>query len=78
MNRFNNRRHSHRCRKYSLRLGVYILHVAVMQKIATGTQGAPSVHGHIAGDLLHPWFVRMGCDARDIDAAALKVNEEST
>ena len=37
---------------------------------------APSVHGQIAGDLPHPWFVRMGRDAGDVDAAALQVNEE--
>jgi len=47
-----------------------------MQEIATATQDAPSIHGHVAGDLLHPWLVRMGSDAGDIHTAALEMNEE--
>src|SRR5262252_3534484 len=41
-----------------------------------GTQDAASVHGHIACDLLHPWLVRVGGDARDVHTAVLEVNEE--
>jgi len=48
----------------------------VVQEIATATQDAPSIHGHFAGDLLHPWLARMGSDAGDIHAAALEMNEE--
>jgi hypothetical protein len=53
-----------------------VLGVAIIQKVTTGTQDAASVHGRIAGDLLHPWLVRMGGDAGDVHTAALEVNDE--
>jgi len=47
-----------------------------MEEIATATQDAPCIHGHVAADLLHPWLVWMGSDAGDVHTAALEMNEE--
>jgi len=41
-----------------------------MQEIATATEDAASIHGHVASDLLHPWLVWMGSDAGDVHTAA--------
>jgi hypothetical protein len=53
-----------------------ILRVAIVQKIATVSKEAASVHGRVPGDLLHPLLVRVEGDARDVDLAALKMNKE--
>src|ERR1700731_5398999 len=47
-----------------------------MQEIATASEGAASLHGHIAGGLLHPPLVRMTRDPGDVHPAGLEMNEK--
>src|SRR5262245_23998947 len=50
--------------------------VPIVQEIATVPQDAASLHGHIAGHLLHPQLVWVNGDSRDVHPAAIKVDEE--
>ena len=52
------------------------LGVPVVDKISARGQKADIGHGHVAGYLNHPLFVRMGCDARNVDASRSQVDEE--
>jgi hypothetical protein len=58
----------------SKRVGV--LRVAIVEQIATVAKGAPSVHGHVPGHLLHPSIIRLAGNPRDVHLAALKVDEK--
>ena len=56
------------------RLGV--LGIAIMQEIAAIPKRAASFHGHVPGDLLHPWLVGVNRDSGDVHPAALEMDEE--
>jgi hypothetical protein len=47
-----------------------------MQEIAATPQSAASLHGHVAGHLLHPRLVRVNGNASNIHPAALKMDEK--
>jgi hypothetical protein len=47
-----------------------------VQEIATVSEGAASLHGHVAGDLLYPRLVRVNGDPGDVHPAALKMDEK--
>jgi hypothetical protein len=52
--------------------GSGVFRIAIMQKIATVSKGAPSLHGRVPGHLLHPLVVRRG----NVNPAALEMDEE--
>src|SRR6516165_8469231 len=47
-----------------------------MQQIAAVGEETPLFHGHIAGHLLHPLFVRITRKARQANPTALQMNEK--
>ena len=52
-----------------------VLRVAIVEQIATVAKGAPSLHGHVPGHLLHPSLVGLAGNPRDVHLAALQVDE---
>jgi hypothetical protein len=44
--------------------------------IRYGLKASPPLHRHIAGDLLHPGLIGMGCDACNMDTTRIQLNEK--
>ena len=55
--------------------GSGVFRIAIMQKIATVSKGAPSLHSRVPAHLLHPLLVRVIGDAGDANPAALEMDE---
>jgi hypothetical protein len=47
-----------------------------MQEIATVSNGAASLHGHVPGHLLHPSLMRMNGNPGDVHLTALEMDEK--
>jgi len=47
-----------------------------MAEVPAFLKEAPSIHGDIPGDLLHPSFIGMWRDPGDLNATALKLDKE--
>jgi len=50
--------------------GLGVLGVAIVQQIAAVSQRTAALHGHVAGDLLHPPLIRVNRDPGDVHPAA--------
>ena len=47
-----------------------------MDDVAAITKKTLFVHGQVSGDLFHPSFIGIWCDAGDLDLTALKMDKE--
>ena len=56
--------------------GSGVFRIAIMQKIATVSKGAASLHGGVPGHLLHPLLVWAIGDPGNVNPAALEMDKE--
>ena len=56
--------------------GSRVFRIAIMQKIATVSKGAASLHGRVPSHLLHPLLVWVIGDPGNVNPAALEMDEE--
>ena len=47
-----------------------------MNEILAGFEKAPLLHGQVASDLVHPWLVGIGGDARDVNLSGVELDQK--